>query len=244
MNLIDAFRDLRWQGAFISPMPVSKIPMIGEKTSQSLRQMGVSKVYELREIPEDVLRRMFGETGAELWRRSRGIDFSPVEPYFEQKSVSKERTLQEDTTNPGFLRDVLTVLTERLCYELRGMQKLCSVVTVKLRYSNFDTSTLQERVGYTACDHRLLEKVLRLFERLYDRRLLVRLVGVRFSGLVHGVDQLRLFDETEQRVHLYRAIDKLKDKYGEESIGRAVGLGLSMRKDPSSGSEMILPQIV
>ena len=210
--------------AFLAPMSVGKIPMIGAVTAQSLRNMGITQVGALSQMPLRILERTFGKMGKMLWERSNGIDLRPVVPYSEQKSVSKEITFEQDTTDVQLLRRILGSLTEQLAYDLRGLGSCTSCVTVKLRYSNFDTHTRQITIPATATDHRLIPFVHELFEKLYDRRLLIRLIGVRFSKLLHGQEQLDLFDSGARLSPLYAAMDSLKNRYGEFSILRASGL--------------------
>jgi DNA polymerase-4 len=107
---------------------------------------------------------------------------------------------------------------------LRSEKWLTSVVVVKIRYSNFDTETKQHRIPYTSSDHTLLKYVLELFDKLYSRRMRIRLIGIKFTGLVHGNHQMNLFEDTEEQMNLYQAMDKLKLRFGSDSVGRASGL--------------------
>jgi DNA polymerase-4 len=210
--------------AFLAPMPVGKIPMIGAVTAQQLRNMGISHVGSLSQMPLKVLERTFGKSGIQLWERANGIDLRPVVPYSEQKSLSKEMTFEQDTTDVGLIRRILGSLTEQLTYDLRQAGQCTSCVTVKVRYSNFDTHTRQITLPATASDHLLIPAVRDLFERLYDRRLLIRLIGVRFSKLLQGQEQLGLFDQGARLVPLYGAMDLLRNRYGDFSVLRASGL--------------------
>ena len=205
---------------FLAPLPVSKIPMVGKKTTEFLRNMGIRKVSALREIPREMLERILGKQGIMLWKRARGIDDSPVIPYSERKSISSERTFRQDTIDLVMLKATIARMSEKLAFQLRKEQKLCATLTVKIRYANFDTITRQMRIPYTSCDHILSKKALELFHKLYDRRLRIRLVGVRLSNLIHGNPQLDLFDDTQAQVRLYEAIDKMKHKYGAEAVLR------------------------
>lgn len=210
--------------AFLAPMAVGKIPMIGAVTAQTLRNMGIVHVGTLSQMPLKVLERTFGKSGVMLWERANGIDLRPVVPYSEQKSLSKEITFEQDTTDVTLLRRILGSLTEQLAYDLRKMGQCTSCITVKLRYSNFDTHTRQISIPASASDHRLIPAVHELFEKLYDRRLLIRLIGVRFSKLLQGQEQLSLFDDGARLVPLYGAMDQLRNRYGEFSVLRASGL--------------------
>jgi DNA polymerase-4 len=210
--------------ALLAPMPVGKIPMIGAVTAQQLRNMGISHVGSLSQMPLKLLERTFGKSGIQLWERANGIDLRPVVPYSEQKSLSKEMTFEQDTTDVGLIRRILGSLTEQLAYDLRQAGQCTSCVTVKVRYSNFDTHTRQITLPATASDHLLIPAVRDLFERLYDRRLLIRLIGVRFSKLLQGQEQLGLFDQGARLVPLYGAMDLLRNRYGDFSVLRASGL--------------------
>ncbi|MFM6936525.1 MAG: DNA polymerase IV [Aquirufa sp.] len=210
--------------AFLAPMAVGKIPMIGAVTAQTLRNMGIVHVGTLSQMPLKVLERTFGKSGVMLWERANGIDLRPVVPYSEQKSLSKEITFEQDTTDVHLLHRILGSLTEQLAYDLRKLGQCTSCITVKLRYSNFDTHTRQISIPASASDHRLIPAVHELFEKLYDRRLLIRLIGVRFSKLLQGQEQLSLFDDGARLVPLYGAMDQLRNRYGEFSVLRASGL--------------------
>lgn len=207
--------------SFLAPLAVEKIPMVGKQTAELLRQMGVVTVRTLSEIPVPYLQNLLGKNGIELWRRANGIDDTPVIPYHEQKSIGTENTFQKDTIDIEFLTSELTRMTEKIGYELRQQNKLTGCVTVKMRYSNFETVTRQVSIPYTSCDHLLLQKARELFQKLYDRRLLVRLLGVRFTQLVPGNYQIHLFDDTEEMIRLYQAIDSIRNRFGPEQVMRA-----------------------
>jgi DNA polymerase-4 len=209
---------------FLAPLSVDKIPMIGKETSSFLYDMGVRTVQTLREMPMNFLVSAFGKNGMSIWNKANGIDDSPVVPYSEQKSISTECTFDVKR-----LKSILTAMIEKIAYTLRQQKKLTSCVTVKIRYSNFDTETKQIHIPYTSSDHVLLRTVTELFDRLYNRRMLIRLVGVRLSGLVHGSHQINLFDDTEESINLYEAIDHIKHRHGVEKLVRATTLGVSRR---------------
>jgi DNA polymerase-4 len=210
--------------AFLAPLSIKKIPMVGDKTYQTLRNLGVKEIRTLQEMPVELLRRTFGENGEMIWRKANGIDDSPVVPYHERKSISTERTFDKDTIDVVKLRGLLIAMAENLAYQLRKGDKLTSCITVKVRYSDFQTQTLQCRIPYTSADHLLIPKVLELFEKLYQRRVLVRLIGVRYSHLVSGGYQINLFDDTEERIGLYQAMDKIRHMFGDRAVVKAAGI--------------------
>lgn len=209
---------------FLAPLPVEKLPMVGKQTASFLYDMGVRTVSTLREMPVKYLTHAFGRNGLVLWKKAHGIDDTPVMPYVEQKSISTETTFGQDTTDVKMLHAVLTSMVEKTAYELRGQGRLTSCVTVKIRYANFDTETRQVHIPYTSSDHHLLRVVHELFEKLYSRRMLIRLIGVRLSGLVQGSPQTSLFEDTGEQMSLYSAIDRIRDRHGLDKVMRAAGL--------------------
>ncbi|WP_069660976.1 DNA polymerase IV [Arcticibacter eurypsychrophilus] len=205
---------------FLAPLKIEKMPGIGDKTSKLLRQMGIDTIRTLSEIPLRLMESRFGKNGIDLSRKANGIDFSPVVPFSEQKSIGKEDTFENDTIDMQFLHSELVRMTENIAFQLRQQHKLCGCVTVKLRYSNFDTYTRQASISYTASDDVILQTAKELFKRLYDKRMLVRLIGVRLSDLVYGQHQIDLFTETEESVRLYQALDHIRTRFGEDAIFR------------------------
>jgi DNA polymerase-4 len=209
---------------FLNPLSIRKIPMLGEKTYQTLRSMGVAKIHTLSRIPPEMMERVMGKNGLIIWKRANGIDPTPVEPYSERKSISHETTFEKDSIDVVRMHEILVKMTEKLGYLLRKQQKLASVMTVKIRYANFDTHTMQKRIPYTAFDHELMAVARELFDKLYQRRMLIRLIGVRVSGLVGGLQQLNMFEDTPEMTSLYQAMDNIRNRYGSKSICRAAGI--------------------
>jgi DNA polymerase-4 len=209
---------------FLAPLSVKKIPMVGDKTYQTLRHLGVSHIYTLQEMPPELMERALGQNGVEIWKKANGIDPSPVVAYSERKSISTERTFDKDTTDMDKLRGILIAMAENLAFQLRRGDKLTSCVTIKIRYSDFNTYSMQARIPYTAADHLLVPRVKELFEKLYNRRLLVRLIGVKYSHLVSGGYQINLFDDTEERISLYQAMDRMRLRFGDRAVVSAAGM--------------------
>ncbi len=209
---------------FIAPLSISKIPMVGEKTQQTLYSLGVKQIKTIQEMPMELMEKVLGKNGVSIWKKAQALDNSPVMPYNERKSISTERTFDRDTIDVVKLKGILLAMAENLAFQLRRGQKLTSCVTVKVRYSDFNTYTLQSRIPYTSADHVLIAKVLELFNKLYHKRLLVRLIGVRFSHLVEGSYQINLFEDIEEQLNLYHAMDKMRDKYGDRVVMRAAGM--------------------
>ena len=213
-----------YEKEYLAPLSVMKIPGIGKETGYKLLKMGVETVRVLSEIPVQMMQNLLGKNGTELWRRANGIDETPVITFHEQKSISTENTFQRDTIDMKFLHSELVRMTEKIAFDLRMQNKLTGCVTVKLRYSNFETYTKQQTISYTNADHILLKTVQELFEKLYECRLLIRLIGIRFTNLIPGNYQISLFEDSQEMIKLYQAIDSVKKRFGEGKVMRAVGI--------------------
>jgi len=212
--------------SFLNPLSIRKIPMVGEVTFQLLSRIGIRKIETLAEMPVLVLQQMIGKNGAELWKKANGIDLNPVIPYSERKSLSKEHTFTNDTMDIFELKRLISAMAESLAYQLRQEKWLTSTVVLKIRYANFDTETKQMKISYTSIDHTLARVALDLFEKLYTRRMRLRLIGLRFTNLVHGTYQMNLFEDSEQLINLYQAMDRMKNRFGKNALGRASGFEL------------------
>lgn len=223
---------------FLDPLSIKKIPMLGPKTYQVLRSMGIATIFTLRNIPIEMIESLIGKNGIGIWKRANGIDSTPVLGYSEQKSISTEHTFDKDTTDMHRLNQLIVSMVEKIAFELRKQEKLTSCITVKIRYSNFDTHTLQKRILYTSFDHVLAEIAQELFARLYQRRMLIRLIGVRLSHMVRGVQQLDMFDDTPEKTSLYLAMDKLRKRYGSDAVRRASGVMTREEREEKAGKRI------
>ena len=210
---------------FLAPLSVKKIPMVGKVTYKSLCDLGVKRIQTVQEMPMDLMHRVLGKNGLSIWKKANGIDNSPVIQYQERKSISTERTFDRDTTDVHKLKSILIAMTENLAYQLRRGNKLTACVTFKIRYSDFQTYTQQIRIPYSAMDHQLIPVALDLFKKLYNRRLLVRLIGIKFSHLVSGGHQIHIFEDDEKLLNLSQAIDMMRERYGDRSVISAAGMG-------------------
>ncbi|HEV2480696.1 MAG TPA: DNA polymerase IV [Puia sp.] len=216
--------------SFLAPLSIAKLPGIGKETAYKLVRRGVETIRTLSEIPMEMLEAMLGKTGLELWRKANALDDSPIVPYREQRSISTERTFETDTINLRFLHAELTRLTESIGFELRRQDKLTGCLTVKVRYSNFDTVARQKTIDFTNADHVLLQTAREIFDKLYDRRLLIRLLGIRFTRLIPGNYQISLYEDTQEQIRLYRSIDSIKKQFGEHAVFRAAGVSSPLLK--------------
>lgn len=209
---------------FLNPLSIKKIPMVGEVTFQLLSRIGIRTIKTLSEMPVEMLQKMIGKNGTELWKKANGIDETPVVPYTDRKSISSEHTFNNDTIDVAGIRSLLTGMAEQLAHKLRKEKWLASTIVVKIRYANFDTESKQCRVHYTSADHTISQSALEIFEKLYHRRMRIRLIGLKLGGLVHGNYQMNLFEDTEEMMNLYQTMDKIKTRFGEKAVSRASGL--------------------
>jgi len=235
--------DQGYEKSFLAPLSIKKIPMVGDKTYQTLRNLGLRRVKTIQEMPMDIMQRVLGANGRVIWKRANGIDNTPVIPFSERKSISTERTFDRDTIDVVKLRGLLIAMTENLAYQLRRGEKLTACIAVKIRYSDFNTYSKQMRIPYTSADHILVPKILNLFRTLYNRRLLVRLVGIRFSHLVPGNYQINLFEDTQEQLNLYAAMDHIRNQFGDRSVIRAAAMGsktIGRMQNPFNGQPPVV----
>ncbi len=212
---------------FLNPLSIKKIPMVGKITYQKLHSMGISTIEMLSNIPIEELQQYFGKSGTIIWNKAHGIDPSLVKAHSERKSISTERTFEIDQTDSSILKQKLITMVEKIAFQLREKQKLAAVITLKIRHSDFKTHTLQKQIPYTAFDHIIIQEALNLFNRLYKKNIPIRLIGIKVSSLVGGKQQLNMFEDSPEMTNLYNAMDKVKQRFGEKYLQRAIGIKTS-----------------
>ena len=235
--------DFGLEKPFLAPLSIKKIPMVGDKTYQTLRNLGIRQVKTIQDMPMDIMQRVLGANGRLIWKRANGIDNTPVIPFHDRKSISNERTFDRDTIDVIKLRGILIAMTENLAYQLRRGDKLTACIAVKIRYSDFNTYSKQSRIPYTSADHVLIPKILELFDSLYNKRMLVRLIGIRFSHLVSGNYQINLFEDTEETLSLYKAMDHVRNRFGCRSVVRASAMDaktIGSMRNPFNGEPPVV----
>ena len=228
---------------FLAPLHVKEVPGVGSETQHFLNDMGVKRIQTMQQLPSKLMQSVLGENGLNIWKKCQGIDNSPVVPYYERKSVGIERTFENDTIDVNKLRSILIAMAENLAMQLRNGRKLTSVVTLKIRYADFSVHTKQKRIPYTTNDHTLISIAKDLFRTLYNRRLLVRLIGLRYSGLVGGSYQINFLEDTEEMCNLYQAMDRMRVRYGQDAVKRAVAMGSKHigHINPFNGEPPVIP---
>lgn len=206
---------------FLSTLSVNKIPGVGDHTAAVLTSMGIRTIKDVSEFSVEALEERLGKWGIDLWNKSQGIHTGEVAAYHESKSVSSEHTFHEDMLDNTWLMAELVRLTEKVSYELRSDDKVCGCVTLKIRYPNFETTTRQASIDYTAADDEIIPVVKELFKKLHKKGQPIRLMGVRLSELTNDVIQTNLFSDFEKKTNLYKAIDDVKNKFGKLKLKRA-----------------------
>lgn len=209
---------------FLDPQSIRNIPYLGDVTYKLLRRISIKIIQTLRQIPAESMQELLGKNGLHLWRKANGIDQNPVIPYSTKKSISTERTFDKDTQNIKELKSLLISMVEKVAYQLREGNLMCSTISVRIRYSNRDTETMQKKISFTSSDDVLIRWAHELFDKLYHRRILLRLIGVKISGLVHGNQQIDLFKDNVKMIRLYQAMDRMKHRFDNPTlIRRATG---------------------
>jgi DNA polymerase IV len=218
---------------FLWPLGIEKINGVGKQTEQTLKNFGLYKIEDIARTPVELMERYVGKWGESLWHKAHGIGNAEIDTDWEQKSMSHENTFDKDYTDVPFLHAELVRLTEKTAYSLREDEKLTGCVTVKIRYSDFETTSRQETIDYTALDDTLIAKVKDLFDKSWQKGRPVRLLGVRFSQFIPFTMQMSLFDNNVEKLNLYKAVDDIKDRFGSEFVTKAVNSSL---KDGSNRS--------
>lgn len=213
---------------FLNPLSIKKIPGLGQATYVKLSEMGVRLIYTLSQIPQEQIFKVLGNNGIGLWQKAQGIDHSPVVPYREQKSMGTQSTFETDSIDTQSIKQLITSMVSDLCFQLRTQKKLTACITITIRYSNFETHTQQAKIAYTSLDSLLISKAKELFDKLYNRRMLLRLVGVKFSQLVSGYEQIGLYSASEEQYKLYQAMDRIKNRFGEKAVKLASTVNIKL----------------
>ncbi len=213
---------------FLNPLSIKKIPGLGQATYIKLSEMGVRFIYTLSQIPQEQLFKVLGNNGTSLWQKAHGIDHSPVLPYREQKSIGTQSTFETDSIDTHTIKQLITSMVTDLCFQLRAQKKLTACITITIRYSNFETHTQQAKISYTTLDSFLIGKAKELFDKLHNRRMLLRLVGVKLSQLVSGYEQINLYSASEEQYKLYQAMDRIRNRFGEKAVKLASTINIKL----------------
>lgn len=217
---------------FLWPLGIEKINGVGKQTEQHLKSFGIYTIEDIAKTPIEHLEKIAGKWGEALWHKAHGRGSAEITTNWEQKSMSHENTFDTDYTDIDFLHKELVRLTEKTAYSLREDEKMTGCVTVKIRYSDFETTSRQETVDYTALDDVLIAKVKDLFNKTYQKGRPVRLLGVRFSHMIPITMQMSLFENNVEKLKLYNAVDDIKDRFGSKLLTKAVNSNTKKDNQP------------
>ncbi len=207
---------------FLWPLGIEKINGVGVQTEQQLKSFGIYTVEDLAKTPIELLKKIAGKWGESLWHKAHGRGSAEITSDWEQKSMSHENTFEKDSTDTDFINKELVHLTEKTAHALREDEKMTGCVTLKIRYSDFETTTRQDTVDYTALDDVLIAKAKDLFKKTWQKGRPVRLIGVRFSQLIPISMQMSLFENNIEKLSLYKAVDDIKERFGKGVVKKAV----------------------
>lgn len=214
---------------FLAPLNINKIPGLGESTASKLYQYGIEKIGDLQKADIRFLEAVFGKAGRFLLEKANGIDEGIIVPHSERKSISTEHTFNSNIADKNSIETILVSMTEELASKLRKENKLASCLAIKVRYANFETHTQQEKIALTAAEHILIPGIKNLLKKAWNQHRAIRLIGVRLSNLCSGSYQINLFEDNEERIKLYQAMDKINFKFGEKTVCRAAGMEIGTR---------------
>jgi len=214
---------------FLAPLPISAIPGLGESTAKKIYEYGIEKIGDLQRVELRFLQTVFGKNGLWMYNKARGIDSGEVVPHSERKSISTECTFHANISDARTLESTLVSMTEELSSKLRRENKLASCLAIKIRYANFETHTQQEKIALTAAEHILIPGIKNLLKKSWNSHRPVRLIGVRLSQLCTGSYQINLFEDNEEQISLYQAMDSINFKFGDKTVCRAAGMEVGTR---------------
>ncbi len=205
---------------FLSPMPVETIPGVGAVTLKDLNSKGIYKIGDVTTLPQEYFAAAFGKYGIDLWRKANGEGTEYLTIQRERKSISKETTFDEDVTSNEFLKKTLFELTEKICQKVRNRNWAASTISIKLRYSDFQTLTRSRTIKPTDDDKIVFDTAWQLLDKAHTRRVAVRLVGVGLTNFSESSEQEYLFEDAEiKRKKMFRAVTRIRDKFGYNAIG-------------------------
>lgn len=208
---------------FLAPLEVNKIPGVGEQSNKILEYHNIKLIRDIHNTTAENLQKLMGKWGYDLWQRAQGTHTSVIAQYRETKSISKENTFMENVTDTEFLMSEIVRMTETICFKLRQEAKSAACVTIKIRYPDFETTSQQTTIPYTSADDEIIPVAKALFNKLYKKGRPVRLLGVRISDFSNQSVQADLFNDTERKNTLYKAVDEVKNRFGRTSVVRASG---------------------
>ena len=223
------------EASFLAPLPIRRLWGVGPKSAQTLSELGLTTIGDIANWTEEALVSRLGKLGGEIWRRAQGIDFRPVFTEHEAKSISKEVTFAADISDEADLKLTLRRLSDGVGRQARKAGLAGSTIKLKLRWTDFTTLSRQATLDSpTNLDSQIYRSAARLFDQVWVKGKPVRLIGVGLAGFAAPKRQIGLWDDRDgekQTAGLQSALDRLRDRYGEETITRASDLHFRPNED-------------
>ena len=220
------------EARFLAPLDIRKIPGVGKVTEKNLQGWGIRRVGDLAALESEFLREHFGQWGLALAGKSRGLDAGgwfdgEVGEEANPKSISHEFTFNEDTADADTLESTLARLSEMVGRRLREHELYARTVQLKLRYTDFSTITRAHSLDHaTQLDTEIFQQARALFRQNRKANAAIRLLGVHVSGLESDEGQMNLLEEdhTDRWRKALSAVDRMRDRFGENSVSLATGM--------------------
>lgn len=223
-----------WPGeeaAFLAPLRVGVLPGVGKSTGDRLARIGIRRLGELAVMDDATAREVLGRFGPDLTARARGIDLRHVHYERDPKSVSNEHTFSVDVRERGEVERALAGLVAHVAARLRKSGLSARTLTVKLRYADFTTPTIQRTIDVaTDLEDEMLPVAMSLLRSAWSPGAGLRLIGFGTSGFEEAAVQLDLFasraedDARPQRKALAEGLDAVKKRFGEDAIRRGADI--------------------
>ena len=200
---------------FLAALPVEKLPGIGHVSKERLIDLRIFRVGQLAKLPRIIVEQLFGKNGVKIWELANGIDERPVQRKIIPRQISRETSLEEDTSDENLVRGILQYLTERVAKKLREQELVCRAISVKIGYSDFKRHARSQSLTHPSNDSADLFRLAGLiFEEIRLRRIRIRHVGIAVTHLEPLNFQRFLFDERNRQESLTSAIDEIRARFG------------------------------
>ena len=209
----------------LDQIPLDEICGIGPRIKKRLNNMGIFNFSQLRKAPLASLLASFKSYAQFLYNASRGIDYSPILPFYEKeevKSIGHRHTIDHDTSDPLKIKQLLLKLSEMVARRLRAKKLLGKTVHLWYRNALFEGDGMQITILPTNDGLDIFKTAWKIFYQIWFGEK-IRMIGVAIFNLRPQTPQnLSLLPETRKRETMLQLLDKINDKYGEFTLQRGV----------------------
>jgi DNA polymerase-4 len=207
------------EAAYLAPLSIGVIPGVGKKTEEYLNGKGFHKIADIQNSSEKEILDILGAHGGWIYNVALGYGSDVIGEEGDAKSISREETFAKDVGNRKELEKIIFELTEDVCRQLREHGWKTSTVTLKLRYSDFNTITRAESIEPTNDDTVVAHTARTLLHSAYTRKLPIRLIGVRLTNFDEKEQiELPLFPSEKKKQDILKVVDKIRNKFGDKII--------------------------